>query len=260
MIGICHVPVASLYNSPSFKAEIVSQLLAGELVEVLDVEQTWFYIINLNDGFKGWVDRKMIEELIESQENSIAKSFTGMVKAPLLCSKDQYGRTFYLPGGAKLYSHGSSIAVAPCRNLEMDVKEHLFKPVYKSRKELIETALAYNGAPFLWGGKTIFGIDCSGLLQIVFELNGIRIPRKLDQQIEMGSVVSFSAESKPGDLAFFENAEGAIIHAGIIMDSERIIHAYGEVRVDMLDHEGIFNKYTRQYSHKLRVIKNIVGD
>ena len=238
---------------------MVSQLLAGEQVEILDLEDNWFLVISLNDGFRGWVDRKMIEELLDGDGERITASCAGTVRAPFLTARDQFGRTFFLPGGSKLYTHGSSIAVAPGRNLEMEVKQHLYTPKFNSRKEIITTALAYNGAPFLWGGKSIFGIDCSGLVQMVFSLNGIQLPRKLDLQVEIGKVVNFNAEAKPGDLAFFEDADGAIKHTGIIMNSERIIHSFGEVRVDMFDHEGIFNKYTRQYSHKLRVIKNVLG-
>ncbi|MFO7723301.1 MAG: C40 family peptidase [Bacteroidales bacterium] len=258
MLGICHVPVAMMYHSPSHKAELVTQLLAGEQVEVLEVEQSWLLVMRLNDHLKGWVDRKMIEILLEGEDETITQLFAGMVKAPLQAARDQYGRSFWLPGGATLYNHGSSIAVAPGRNLEEDIRQQLYIPEFTTRKALIKTALAYNGAPFLWGGKTIFGIDCAGLVQMIFELNGIQLPRHLDQQVEAGKVVSFNDESQPGDLAFFENAEGGIVHAGIIMDQGRIIHAFGEVRVDLLDHEGIFNKNTRQYTHKLRVIKNII--
>lgn len=258
MLGICHVPVAPLYSAPSFRSEMVSQLLAGEQVEVLELEHPWILVLSLTDRMRGWVDRKMIEELFDGEDGEVTKTCTGIIKAPLYLAKDQYGRNFCLPGGSRLYTHGSSIAVAPGRNLELEVKQHLEQPAFKSRKEIITTALGYNGAPFLWGGKTIFGIDCAGLVQMVYALNGIKLPRKLDDQVETGTVVSFSAESQPGDLAFFESAEGTIIHTGIIMEGGRIIHAYGDVRVDLLDHEGIFNKHTRQYSHKLRVIKNVI--
>jgi gamma-D-glutamyl-L-lysine dipeptidyl-peptidase len=258
MLGICHVPVAMMYHSPSFRVEMVNQLLAGEQVEVLEIEQSWLLVMRLKDNFKGWVDRKMIEILLDGEDDTISRSFAGMVSAPLQMARDQYGRGFWLPGGATLYTHGSSIAVAPGRNLEDEIRQYLFTPGFKTRNALIKTALAYNGAPFLWGGKTIFGMDCAGLIQMTFELNRIQLPRNFDQQVEMGKVVSFNEESQPGDLAFFENAEGAIVHTGIVMDQGRIIHTFGEVRVDLLDHEGIFNKNTRQYSHKLRVIKNVI--
>ncbi len=257
MFGICSVPVASAYASPGHRSAIVTQFLAGEKVEVLELEDPWLLVLGLNDKTRGWVDRKMFEELVELEDNAFSKPIAGVISAPLYCARDQFGRNFCLPAGSRLYIHGSSIAVAPGRNLEAEVRDHLVMPAFKSRKDIVTTALFFNGAPYLQGGKTVFGMDSPGLLQIACCLNGIRIPRLLDDQVEIGNVVSFSEEALPGDLAFFENTDGAISHAGIVMDGGRIVHAYGDVRVDLLDHEGIFNKYTRQYTHKLRVIKRI---
>lgn len=257
MFGICSVPVAPVYASPTDRSVMVSQILAGEKIEVIELEDPWIMVINLNDHVRGWVDRKMFEELFEGEDNAFAGKPAGVIKPPLYCARDQYGRNFCLPAGSRLYLHGSSIAVAPGRNLEGDVRHHIFMPAYTSGKDIVATALLFNGAPYLRGGKTIFGMDAAGLIQITSCLNGIRIPRMLEDQVETGTVVSFSEEAQPGDIAFFENTDGTISHAGLVMEGGRIVHAYGEVRVDLFDHEGIFNKHTRQYTHKLRVIKRI---
>ena len=126
------------------------------------------------------------------------------------------------------------------------------------KKHLVETALLYLNAPYLWGGKTPFGIDCSGFTQMVYKLNGHRLKRDASQQATQGEALSFIEESEPGDLAFFDNAEGAITHVGIIMKDHYIIHAHGKVRIDRIDHTGIFNYEKRTHTHKLRVIKRIV--
>jgi cell wall-associated NlpC family hydrolase len=128
----------------------------------------------------------------------------------------------------------------------------------KPKAHLISTALLYLNSPYLWGGKTPFGIDCSGFTQMCYKLNGYKLLRDASQQATQGEPLSFIEESEPGDLAFFDNAEGAITHVGIIMDDNYIIHAHGKVRIDRLDHSGIFNYETKGHTHTLRVIKRIV--
>ena len=110
----------------------------------------------------------------------------------------------------------------------------------------------------MWGGKTPFGIDCSGFTQMVYKLCGYQLLRDAKQQATQGEVLSFIEESEPGDLAFFDNEEGEIIHVGIILNDYHIIHAHGKVRIDSLDHSGIFNSDLQKHTHKLRVIKKII--
>ena len=128
----------------------------------------------------------------------------------------------------------------------------------KPKSELIKTAFMYLNAPYLWGGKTPFGIDCSGFTQMVYKLNGYHLLRDASQQASQGVPLSFIEESEPGDLAFFDNEEGNIIHVGIIMENNYIIHASGKVRIDRIDHLGIYNAETNRHTHKLRVIKKII--
>ena len=128
----------------------------------------------------------------------------------------------------------------------------------QEKSKLVDTAFLYLNAPYLWGGKTPFGIDCSGFTQMVYKLNGHKLLRDASQQATMGDALSFIEESEPGDLAFFDNAEGDIIHVGIIMENNYIIHAHGKVRIDRLDHSGIYNVEKNVHTHKLRVIKKII--
>ncbi|MFQ3326821.1 MAG: cell wall-associated NlpC family hydrolase, partial [Salibacteraceae bacterium] len=127
-----------------------------------------------------------------------------------------------------------------------------------SRSKILENALLYINSPYLWGGKSPFGIDCSGLAQMVYKIAGKKLPRDAYQQAEIGTTLSFVEEAEDGDLAFFDNEEGSIIHVGILMNENEIIHASGKVRIDKIDHQGIFNVDTNTYSHKLRLIKQII--
>ena len=127
-----------------------------------------------------------------------------------------------------------------------------------AKANLVQTAFLYLNAPYLWGGKTPFGIDCSGFTQMVYKLNGYKLLRDASQQATQGEALSFIEESEPGDLAFFDNNEGVITHVGIIMKDNYIIHAHGKVRVDRLDHSGIYNVDKKMHTHKLRVIKKVI--
>jgi len=118
--------------------------------------------------------------------------------------------------------------------------------------------MMYLNAPYLWGGRSPFGIDCSGFTQVIYKLNGFKLPRDASQQATIGETLSFIEESESGDLAFFDNEEGNIIHVGIMLENNNIIHASGKVRIDKIDHQGIFNSETNTYSHRLRLIKKIL--
>ena len=128
------------------------------------------------------------------------------------------------------------------------------------RESIVEDALGFLNAPYLWGGRSFFGIDCSGFTQIIYKINGIKLPRDAYQQVECGEALDFVEEAKGGDLAFFENENGDIIHVGIMLDDQKIIHAHGKVRIDELDSIGVFNKEQNKHTHKLRIIKRIVKD
>ena len=243
--GLCNLSVVPLRAEASDPSELVSQILYGELFKVLEQRKKWSRIRLLFDGYEGWVDNKQFR-LISEEE------YLELKKAELVYATDLVD--IVTTEENQLLSIFLGCQVNNCGFLK-----HTFEGKTISKKlpkrQLIDTAVLYLNSPYLWGGKTPFGIDCSGFTQMVYKLNGYKLLRDASQQATQGEALSFIEESEPGDLAFFDNAEGIITHVGIIMEDNYIIHAHGKVRVDRT---GIFNNEARMHTHKLRVIKRII--
>ncbi len=246
--GICNLSIIPLRFEPSDASEMVSQVLYGQSFKVLDHRSKWSRIRLDFDRYEGWIDNKQYFEISEEDHLTVSKALPEYAADLVNLISTQNGELLTIPIGSSL--HGTSL-----------LNHHYDGSVVSgkhTKKHLIETALSFLNSPYLWGGKSPFGIDCSGLTQMVYQLNGYQLLRDAKDQATQGEALSFIEESEPGDLAFFDNHEGSIIHVGIIMEDHRIIHAHGKVRIDHLDHTGIFNTDTRKHSHKLRVIKKIV--
>lgn len=246
--GICLLNIVPLRNEPSDLSEMVSQVLYGDYFKILEKRKSWSKIRLGFDKYMGWVDNKQYVEISKENYNTLK------VETPKL-STDLV--EFVQDSDNQLYpiTLGSSL-----NGLEIIRHTHDGNYVQKQfpKSQLIQTAALYLNAPYLWGGKTPFGIDCSGFTQMVYKLNGYKLLRDASQQATQGEALSFIEESDPGDLAFFDNNEGQIVHVGIIMKDNFIIHAHGKVRIDRLDHSGIYNTEKRLHTHKLRVIKRII--
>ena len=253
MFGICNLANIPLRIEPSDRSELVSQVLFGEHFMVLEQNQKWSKIKLAFDDYEGWADNKQFKSITEEQYNQLSKD--GIVLNADLIEYVTSPDNLLMP-----IPLGSSLSFL---NYEGINTENLyFEGVkvsgIKAKQHIIETAFMYLNAPYLWGGKTPFGIDCSGFTQMVYKLNGYNLLRDASQQATQGDALSFIEESEPGDLAFFDNEEGNIIHVGIIMENNYIIHASGKVRIDRLDHLGIYNAEINRHTHKLRVIKKII--
>jgi hypothetical protein len=253
MFGICNLAIIPLRFEPSDRSEIVSQVLFGEHFEVLEQSKQWSRIKMQFDNYEGWIDTKQYQTISELNFNQLSNDAI-ILNADLIEYITAPPHVLIpVPLGAALsFLNYSDINSS---NFEFEgTKTSGVKP----KKELITTAFMYTNAPYLWGGKTPFGIDCSGFTQMVYKLNGYSLLRDASQQATQGEALSFIEESEPGDLAFFDNEEGNITHVGLIMENNYIIHASGKVRIDRLDHLGIYNAETNKHTHKLRVIKKII--
>lgn len=253
MFAICNLAIIPLRAEPSDRSEIVSQLLFGEHFEVLIVNKQWSRIKMQFDNYEGWVDTKQYQIISENSYEQLSKD--AIILSSDLVEYVSARNTILVPiplGASLSFLNHSEI------NTENFDFEGMRVSGVKPKTEIINTAFMYLNAPYLWGGKTPFGIDCSGFTQMVYKLNGYTLLRDASQQSSQGEALSFIEESETGDLAFFDNEEGNIIHVGIIMDNNYIIHASGKVRIDRLDHLGIYNAELNKHTHRLRVIKKII--
>lgn len=253
MFGVCNLAIIPLRAEASDKSEIVSQVLFGEHFEVLEQYKQWSLIKLQYDNYEGWIDTKQFQPISESCYKQLSSDAIILNADLIEYIADSSNLLIPIPLGASL----SFLNIPEINTSNFNFEGTKISGV-KSRKSIITTSFMYLNAPYLWGGKTPFGIDCSGFTQMVYKLNGYKLLRDASQQATQGEALSFIEESEPGDLAFFDNDEGNIIHVGIIMENNYIIHASGKVRIDRLDHLGIYNAEANRHTHKLRVIKKII--
>lgn len=253
MFGICNLSIVPMRAEPNDRSEIVSQLLFGEHFEVIEKLKQWSKIKLQFDDYEGWIDSKQHQTISEYD-------FATLSNDAIILNTDLVE---YVSGNNNLLlpiTLGASLSFLNHTNINLEnfKFEGLKVSGIKEKKNLIPTAFSYLNSPYLWGGKTPFGIDCSGFTQMVYKLNGYKLLRDASQQSSQGEVLSFIEESEPGDLAFFDNEDGKIIHVGIILENNYIIHGSGKVRVDRLDHLGIYNADQNKHTHRLRVIKKVI--
>lgn len=252
MYGICNLSIVPCRREPSDKSEMVTQLLFGEHFELLDSKGSWQLIRIAYDGYECWIDKKQFHAIKDIQ--GISDASTALTTDLLQLAEDEKSGTIPLV-------LGSSLPKRKGEKFFLGKQEYTFSgeaafPFTKKKENNIAgTAKWYLNSPYLWGGRSPFGIDCSGFTQMVYKLNGIKLQRDAWQQAEQGKAHNFLEEANPGDLAFFDNEDGKIVHVGIILPEGKIIHASGKVRIDKLDHQGIYNEDMKKYTHRLRVAK-----
>jgi len=234
--------------------EMTSQLLFGDCFEILEQSENgkWKYIQNDFDGYKGWIDAKQYLPIDEEYIHKLNQTPAVFCKSLYALAKSET-RFFPLLMGSTVPMYKNGIIVVGDEPFILEGDVGFAEPF--NAKKIEQTALLYLGAPYLWGGRTHFGIDCSGFMQQLFRMYSIPLPRDASQQAEQGEFVDSVLKAKPGDLAFFNNPEGRITHVGIILGGGKIIHASGKVKIDAIDTEGIYSEELKRHTHRLKLVK-----
>lgn len=246
------MPVSAIRKEASHKSEMVSQLLFGECCIVLEeLPENWLRIKCRYDEYEGWCQAGHIVEVEEENFNQEDTNLTD----EWVNEVDYNGHHMRVPLGSSLTSLNYGKAFWRKNALQYSGKVWNTVVVKINAKLVKQIAYKFLNTAYLWGGKSVFGIDCSGFCQQVYKFLNVKLPRDAWQQAEGGEIVESLKRVQCGDLAFFDNEEGKITHVGLLLNENEIIHSSGKVRLDKIDKEGIVNLETKQRTHKLKVIK-----
>ncbi len=255
--AICNVSVMPVRGEPAHRAEQTTQLLFGEKAEIVEINnKDWTRIRCTWDGYDGWCKKSQLKVIDKKEYRKPLKYLSGNHNGKLIMDSNE----MLLPLGSELYGLIGGW-ITPMNDAGRFKGEKInLKDIVLSSEGLKNAALQYLHAPYQWGGRSAAGIDCSGFTQMVFKLCNHAIPRDADKQASEGTLVDFLQHAQCGDLAFFDDREGKIVHVGMLLDNENIIHATdtsGRVVIDRIDQAGIISKSLRMRTHNLRVVKRI---
>lgn len=245
------MPVCPVRSEPAHRSEMISQLLFGEKCTLIESIEGWEKVKAKYDGYEGWVQSGQLTTIDEHKYNKK----DNLITQKLVDDVDFNGYNMLIPMGCSLSAFGN--AVAPWNKNSVKFKGEFWdtEKAKFSEKTIRQLAYKFLNTAYLWGGKSIFGIDCSGFVQTVYKFFGKYLPRDSYLQAEEGETIDFLQAAKCGDLAFFDNSEGKIVHVGMLLHSNEIIHSSTKVRIDKIDDHGIVNKDTQKRTHQLRIIK-----
>ncbi|KXK38247.1 MAG: NLP/P60 protein [Bacteroidetes bacterium OLB9] len=255
--AICHLSAIPVFAKPDESAMIISQMLYGETCVILEKKnKTWFKISTIRCKVIGWVRSIQLQLIDEHAFQKFSNNASTSLEICYNAFNDQLAKNLVM---------GSSLPCFDGISFEMPDGKYIYnglvattESLEKSPEMIKKIARRYLNSPELSGGRTPFGIDGSALIQNVFSFIQIELPRYPAEQVNYGELIDFIELAQEGDLAFCEDKDQNINHAGIIIGEKEVLHVYGHVRIDKIDHFGFYNQELRKYTHKLRVIKRLL--
>lgn len=248
--AICPLSIVPVRKAPDDRAEQVTQWLFGETADVLETNAKWALLKFHHDNYEGWVDRKQLQIAQDGIDMHTVRSTEQFMHVQTASG------AMVMPFGAVLPAYSAGLFDLGAERLAFPGRTNA-KPNGTAVMRLLGLKDQWLNTPYLWGGRSPFGVDCSGLTQMLYLVGGVQLPRDAWQQAELGKAVEGIEKTASGDLAFFANTEGGIIHVGIVLEGHKILHASGRVRVDDLDGEGILNVPEGRHTHRLASIRRL---
>ena len=252
--GVCPLNLVPLRAEASHKSEMVSQLLFADTFKILNYSNEWLFIETDYDQYTGWVVNNQVMPLNDANYTNIIQNVHHHSIEIVSTAKALYKESPVLMGSALPFYKQKQFSFFDDK-YRFDGNTVNIDTIVPTEDSIKNVALKYLNAPYLWGGKTPLGVDCSGFTQMVFKLNGIKIPRDSSQQAQNGALIDNIRYAQTGDLAFFTNEKNQITHVGLLLNNNQIIHAHGKVRIDSINKNGIYNNDLSKITHNLSHIR-----
>lgn len=253
--GISLLSLIPMRREPKEQAEMVSQLLFGETYEITGESNGFIQIYTGYDRYSGWINRAMHSDITPEYFHYLQNEEQDVLSALMMSIEKRGSPPLQILAGSTLPGFNK-------RKDQLRIKDEIWHIRWIFGKfnsngydSILKSASFFLNSPYLWGGRSSFGCDCSGFVQVLYKIHGIPLGRDTYQQVEQGNPVISLSEARTGDLAFFNDENGQVYHTGMVIAPGEIIHSSVYVHIDRLDEKGIFNLQRNEYSHSLHSIR-----